>query len=125
MEPTRPMADSPVEGQLPSLSGATSWLNSPPLTPADLHGHAVLVDFWTYTCINWLRTLPYLRAWAEKSARRGYRPHLRDHLPRSRRPRLRLHLRLGRGQVDSWLTDFLTALSAILELADGPSYGRA
>jgi thiol-disulfide isomerase/thioredoxin len=71
MEPTRPMADLPVEGQLPSLAAATQWLNSPPLTVADLHGHAVLVDFWTYTCINWLRQLPYLRAWAEKYKNHG------------------------------------------------------
>ena len=56
----------PVEGLLPSLAGATRWLNSPPLTAAGLQGHVVLIDFWTYTCINWLRTLPYLRAWAEK-----------------------------------------------------------
>jgi thiol-disulfide isomerase/thioredoxin len=51
---------------LPSLAGATEWLNSPPLTAAGLRGKVVLVDFWTYTCINWLRTLPYVRAWAEK-----------------------------------------------------------
>ena len=56
----------PVEGTMPSLDGATGWLNSPPLTPAGLRGNVVLVDFWTYTCINWLRTLPYLRAWADK-----------------------------------------------------------
>jgi thiol-disulfide isomerase/thioredoxin len=56
----------PVEGTMPALDGATGWLNSPPLTPADLRGHVVLVDFWTYTCINWLRTLAYLRAWAER-----------------------------------------------------------
>jgi thiol-disulfide isomerase/thioredoxin len=55
----------PVEGSLPSLAGATGWLNSPPLTAAGLRGKVVLVDFWTYTCINWLRTLPYLRAWAQ------------------------------------------------------------
>src|SRR5262245_40731317 len=55
-----------VEGELPSLGGATGWLNSPPLTPAGLRGKVILVDFWTYTCINWLRTLPYVRAWAEK-----------------------------------------------------------
>jgi thiol-disulfide isomerase/thioredoxin len=60
----------PIEGELPSFSGATAWLNSPPLTPADLRGNVVLIDFWTYTCINWLRTLPYVRAWAEK-----YRDH--------------------------------------------------
>jgi thiol-disulfide isomerase/thioredoxin len=55
----------PVEGSLPSLAGATGWLNSPPLTAAGLRGKVVLADFWTYTCINWLRTLPYLRAWAQ------------------------------------------------------------
>src|ERR687897_1800839 len=60
----------PVEGLLPSLAGATQWLNSSPLTPAGLRGSVVLVNFWTYTCINWLRTLPYLRAWADK-----YRDH--------------------------------------------------
>jgi thiol-disulfide isomerase/thioredoxin len=51
---------------MPSLDGATGWLNSEPLGPAELRGRVVLVDFWTYTCINWLRTLPYVRAWAEK-----------------------------------------------------------
>ena len=61
----------PVEGELPSLGGATEWLNSPPLTPAGLRGNVVLVDFWTYTCINWLRTLPYVRAWADKYQRSG------------------------------------------------------
>jgi thiol-disulfide isomerase/thioredoxin len=55
----------PFEGSLPSLAGATGWLNSPPLTAAGLRGRVVLVDFWTYTCINWLRTLACLRAWAE------------------------------------------------------------
>ena len=61
----------PVEGELPSFDGATGWLNSPPLTPAGLWGKVVLVDFWTYTCINWLRQLPYLRAWAGKYSRQG------------------------------------------------------
>jgi len=56
----------PIEGELPSLSGATGWLNSPPLTAADLRGKVVLADFWTYTCINWLRTLGYVRSWAVK-----------------------------------------------------------
>ncbi len=56
----------PVEGRLASFEGATGWLNSDPLTPESLRGRVVLVDFWTYTCINWLRTLPYLRAWAAK-----------------------------------------------------------
>jgi thiol-disulfide isomerase/thioredoxin len=55
-----------TDTHLPSLYGATSWLNSEPLTPEGLRGKVVLVDFWTYTCINWLRTLGYLRAWAEK-----------------------------------------------------------
>ena len=56
----------PVEGHLASFEGATEWLNSDPLTPEGLRGRVVLVDFWTYTCINWLRTLPYLQAWAAK-----------------------------------------------------------
>jgi thiol-disulfide isomerase/thioredoxin len=56
----------PVEGHLPSFEGATGWLNSEPLTPKELRGRVVLVDFWTYTCINWLRTLPYVRAWDAK-----------------------------------------------------------
>jgi Peroxiredoxin len=56
----------PVEGHLPGFAGATGWLNSAPLTEVDLRGKVVLADFWTYTCINWLRTLPYVRAWAEK-----------------------------------------------------------
>ena len=54
------------EGRMPSLAGATEWLNSEPLTGDDLQGRVVLVDFGTYTCINWLRTLPYIRAWEEK-----------------------------------------------------------
>jgi len=58
-------------GELASLGGATAWLNSEPLTAADLRGKVVLVDFWTYTCINWLRTLPYVRAWAEKYRDQG------------------------------------------------------
>jgi thiol-disulfide isomerase/thioredoxin len=61
----------PDEGGLPSFDGATGWLNSPPLTPAGLRGKVVLVNFWTYTCINWLRQLPYVRAWAEKYADQG------------------------------------------------------
>ena len=54
------------ETQLPGFDGATGWLNSDPLTPEGLRGKVVLVDFWTYTCINWLRTLGYVRAWHEK-----------------------------------------------------------
>jgi cytochrome c biogenesis protein CcdA/thiol-disulfide isomerase/thioredoxin len=60
----------PVEGTMPSLAGATAWFNSPPLTPESLRGKVVLVDFWTYSCINCLRSLPYVRAWADK-----YRDH--------------------------------------------------
>src|SRR4051794_3041257 len=56
---------------LASLGGATAWLNSPPLTAADLQGKVVFVDFWTYTCINWLRTLPYVRAWAARYGEQG------------------------------------------------------
>jgi thiol-disulfide isomerase/thioredoxin len=59
------------EGQMPALSGATEWLNSPPLTIAGLRGKVVLVDFWTYTCINWLRTNPYVQAWAGKYRDKG------------------------------------------------------
>ena len=59
------------EGPLASFDGATGWLNSEPLTPDGLRGRVVLVDFWTYTCVNWLRTLPYVRAWAAKYADAG------------------------------------------------------
>ena len=62
--------DLPVESRLPGFDGASGWLNSEPLGQADLRGKVVLVDFWTYTCINWLRTLAYVRAWAER-----YRGH--------------------------------------------------
>jgi hypothetical protein len=62
----RPAAALPVEGQLPPLTGATGWLNTAPLTPDDLRGQVVLVDFCTYTCINWIRTLPHIRAWSDK-----------------------------------------------------------
>jgi len=61
----------PVEGEMPSLAGAGPWLNSQPLTTAGLRGKVVLVDFWTYSCINWLRTLPHVRAWAEKYRGQG------------------------------------------------------
>jgi thiol-disulfide isomerase/thioredoxin len=59
-------ASLPVEGNLASFAGATGWLNSDPLTSGGLRGRVVLVDFWTYTCVNWLRTLPYVRAWTAK-----------------------------------------------------------
>src|SRR5580698_6690005 len=54
------------EGPMPSLDGAVSWLNSPPLTTAQLRGKVVVIDFWTYSCINCLRSVPYTEAWAEK-----------------------------------------------------------
>jgi cytochrome c biogenesis protein CcdA/thiol-disulfide isomerase/thioredoxin len=60
-----------VEGAMPPLSGATEWINSPPLSREALRGKVVLVDFWTYSCINCLRTLPYVRAWAEKYKAQG------------------------------------------------------
>ena len=67
-----PQAEAlPVEGTLPALSGAVAWLNSPPLTAEGLKGKVVLVDFWTYSCINCLRAIPYVRAWAEKYKDQG------------------------------------------------------
>lgn len=60
----------PVEGEIQSLTGAIAWINTPPLTPADLRGKIVLVEFWTYTCINWRRSHAYICAWAER-----YSPH--------------------------------------------------
>ena len=59
-------ADLPFEGDIGSFEGATTWLNSEPLTPAALRGHVVVVQFWTYTCINWLRTQAYYRAWSQR-----------------------------------------------------------
>jgi len=59
------------EGEFPSLGGATEWLNSPPLTAYGLRGKVVLIDFWTYSCINWRRSLPYVRAWAQKYKDQG------------------------------------------------------
>jgi cytochrome c biogenesis protein CcdA/thiol-disulfide isomerase/thioredoxin len=64
-------APLPVEGELPPLSGAIQWLNSSPLTAQDLRGKVVLVDFWTYSCINCLRSLPYVKAWAQKYRDQG------------------------------------------------------
>jgi cytochrome c biogenesis protein CcdA/thiol-disulfide isomerase/thioredoxin len=61
----------PDEGPMPSLAGATGWLNGPPLDAAALRGQVVLVDFWTYSCINCLRALPYVRAWSERYAGHG------------------------------------------------------
>ncbi len=62
---TLPADAAPIR-QLPAFSQSGEWLNSPPLMPAALRGKVVLIQFWTYTCINWLRTLPYVRAWASK-----------------------------------------------------------
>src|SRR5215207_4926523 len=64
-------AELPVEGDLPTFDGATAWFNTLPLSATDLRGKVVLVNFWTYTCINWLRQLPYVRAWASKYADQG------------------------------------------------------
>ncbi|HWH19274.1 MAG TPA: hypothetical protein VN671_01975, partial [Solirubrobacterales bacterium] len=58
-------------GGLPGFAGAIGWVNSKPLTEADLRGQVVLADFCTYTCINWLRTLGYVRAWADRYADHG------------------------------------------------------
>ena len=64
-------SDLPVEGSAPSLDGVVEWLNSQPLTTEQLRGKVVLVDFWTYSCINCIRTIPYVKAWAEKYADQG------------------------------------------------------
>ena len=61
----------PAHSALSALDGAPVWLNSEPLTVAGLRGRVVLVDFWTYSCVNWLRTLPYVRAWHERYRDRG------------------------------------------------------
>ena len=61
----------PVHGVLSAFDAAPAWLNSEPLTAQALAGRVVAVDFWTYSCVNWLRTLPYLRAWAERYRDRG------------------------------------------------------
>jgi thiol-disulfide isomerase/thioredoxin len=68
--PPAPAAKPPIEGPMPSFAKADAWLNSRPLSTQELRGKVVLVDFWTYTCINWRRTLPWLRAWDQK-----YRDH--------------------------------------------------
>jgi len=56
---------------MPRLDGAVAWVNSKPLTPAELRGKVVLIDFWTFTCVNWQRTLPYVNAWASKYQDQG------------------------------------------------------
>jgi len=73
-EAAAPASDLPVLGQPPELTGIVSWLNTPqgaPLTLAGLRGRVVLIDFWTYSCINCLRTLPYLKAWDERYREEG------------------------------------------------------
>jgi thiol-disulfide isomerase/thioredoxin len=64
-------ATLPIQGRMPPLTSAVAWLYSAPLTPLELRGKVVLVDFWTYTCINWRRTAPWLRHWAEKYRNAG------------------------------------------------------
>jgi thiol-disulfide isomerase/thioredoxin len=72
LEPgARPSASMGDEGPMPSLDGAVQWLNSEPLATRQLRGRVVLIDFWTYSCINWQRTLPYVRAWADKYKSQG------------------------------------------------------
>jgi thiol-disulfide isomerase/thioredoxin len=68
---TSPPASLPVEGTLPPLTGAVEWLNSPPLSANELRGKVVVVNFWTYSCINCLRTLPYLKTWSKKYRDQG------------------------------------------------------
>ena len=65
------LANLPVEGMMPQLTGATTWINTPPLTTEQLRGKVVVVDFWTYSCINCIRSIPYVRAWAEKYKDQG------------------------------------------------------
>jgi cytochrome c biogenesis protein CcdA/thiol-disulfide isomerase/thioredoxin len=67
----KPSGGLPIEGEIPSLGGATSWVNSPALTSEELRGKVVLVDFWTYSCINCLRALPYVKAWYAKYKEHG------------------------------------------------------
>jgi cytochrome c biogenesis protein CcdA/thiol-disulfide isomerase/thioredoxin len=64
-------SSAPIEGDLPPLDGAVAWLNSPALTPASLHGKVVMIDFWTYSCINCLRALPYVKGWYERYKGQG------------------------------------------------------
>jgi cytochrome c biogenesis protein CcdA/thiol-disulfide isomerase/thioredoxin len=66
MSAVKPTGEPPIEGEAPSFAGATLWLNSPPLSAESLRGKVVVVDFWTYSCINCLRALPYVKSWYEK-----------------------------------------------------------
>jgi thiol-disulfide isomerase/thioredoxin len=68
--PSPPERPSP-EGMIPSLSTATTWINSGPIASQELRGKVVLIDFWTYTCINWRRTVPFLRAWVDRFGKSG------------------------------------------------------
>src|SRR3954468_19297893 len=70
-QPLHPIETSATGNELAALGSATAWINSPPLTAMALKGKVVLVQFWTFTCINWLRTLPYIRAWAERYGSSG------------------------------------------------------
>jgi cytochrome c biogenesis protein CcdA/thiol-disulfide isomerase/thioredoxin len=70
-KPDAAASNLPIEDEFPSLDGATQWLNSPPLTSEGLRGKVVLIDFWTYSCINCLRALPYVKAWADKYRDQG------------------------------------------------------
>ena len=69
--PAKAASGLPVEGSMPPLTGAVNWLNSAPLSPEDLRGKVVLVDFWTYSCINCLHALPHVRSWHEKYRDKG------------------------------------------------------
>ena len=71
LQPRTPATSVRGEGAMPALDGAVAWLNSKPLSTAELRGKVVLVEFWTYTCINWQRTLPHVRAWADKYKDQG------------------------------------------------------
>jgi thiol-disulfide isomerase/thioredoxin len=66
-----PASPPSPEGMIPSLAGATTWINTAPIPPQELRGKVVLIDFWTYTCINWRRTVPSLRAWFERYRKSG------------------------------------------------------
>src|ERR1700758_375452 len=69
--PDRGVGNGPTVAPLSAVAQATTWLNSEPLKAADFRGKVVLVDFWTYTCINWRRTLPWLRSWDQKYGHAG------------------------------------------------------
>lgn len=69
--PSGPFSRLPDEGPIPSFDGGIQWLNSSPITTESLRGKVVLVEFWTYSCINCLHTLPYVKAWAEKYSKQG------------------------------------------------------